>query len=111
MREYEYKISLGHDFSFPHTQEKSKAQCLKRPSAKLFSNGVGQEEYILESLIGVWAGRERGGGECRSPPQKKIFGQLRFFVQQEKFGQSQFFKEVCICVCVLFFSEEKYFLF
>ena len=37
-----------------------------------------------------------GGGERRLllPPQKKKLGQLRFFGQQEKFGQSQFFKDV-----------------
>ena len=38
------------------------------------------------STIGVWAGGGGGGGAAATPN----FGQLRFFGQQKKFGQSQF---------------------
>ena len=37
--------------------------------------------------IGVRAGGAGGGGGAAAPPN---FGQLRFFGQQKKFGQSQF---------------------
>ena len=62
-----------------------------------------------------------GAGGLQPPPpkkkKKKKLGQLRFFGQQEKFGQTQLLKKfacvcVCVCVCVLFFYfEERYFLF
>ena len=35
-------------------------------------------------------------------------GQLRLFGQQEKFGQSQFFKEVCVCVCISYSAERSF---
>ena len=60
--------------------------------------------------IGPW-GR---GARAAAPHLPLKFGQLRFFGQQEKFGQSQFLKKfACVCVRVFFvlFFEEKYFLF
>jgi len=48
--------------------------------------------------------------ERRKPPQK--FRQRRFFGQQDKFGESQFFKTfACVCVLVLFFPRREIFLF
>ena len=43
------------------------------------------------------------------PPK---FGQLRFFGQQEKFGQSQFLKKfACVWVCCFFFPKRDIFYF
>ena len=60
-----------------------------------------------QQTSGVLA-RERGGrgARCRPPPKK--FEQLRFFGQQEKFGQSQ---SLHLCVRILLCFEEGYFLF
>ena len=44
----------------------------------------------------------QGGGERGGLQPLSKFGQLRFFGQQEKFGQSQFLKKFA-CVCVFFF--------
>ena len=46
-----------------------------------------------------------GGGRCSPPPPpKKKIGQLRFFGQQEKLGQSQFLKKfACVYACCPFF--------
>ena len=47
----------------------------------------------------------QGGGGAAVPPE---FGQLRFFGQQEKLGQSQFLKKfACVCVRVFFFFSER----
>ena len=51
-----------------------------------------------------------GGGGWKAPLE---FGQLRFFGQQEKFGQSQFLKKfarVCAC-CSFSFSKRDIFYF
>ena len=55
------------------------------------------------NYIGVLAG---GGGEERLSPSD--FGQLRFFGQEEKFGQSQFLKKFHV---FLLFRKDRYFLF
>ena len=56
--------------------------------------------------IGVWAG---GAGGLQPPPPQKKLGQLRFFGQEEKSGQSQFLKKfACVCVCC-FFSKRNIF--
>ena len=52
--------------------------------------------------IGVRAGGARGAA---APPK---FGQLSFFGQQEKFGQSQFLKKF---PCFFFFEEIDIFYF
>ena len=57
---------------------------------------------LVARIIGVRAGGARGAA---APP--KVFGQLSFFGQQEKFGQSQFLKKF-----PCFFSRrDRYFLF
>ena len=54
--------------------------------------------------IGPW-GRGARATVPHFPPK---FGQLRFFGQQEKFGQSQFLKKfACVCVRVVFFFFSK----
>ena len=51
--------------------------------------------------IGVWAG---GVGGAAAPPK---FGQVGFFGQQKKFGQSQLLKKfACVCACCCFFRRE-----
>ena len=54
-----------------------------------------------------------GPGGCRGVGGAALpkFGQLRFFGQQEKFGQSHFLKKfTCVCVhVVVFFFEREIF--
>ena len=54
--------------------------------------------------IGVQAG---GGEEAASSPPPRNFGQLKFFRQQDKFGQSQFLKKF---PCFFFIRRDRYFL-
>ena len=56
--------------------------------------------------IGVWA---RGAWGGSLPPSK--FGQLRFFGQQDKFGQSQFLKRFAYLCAYCFFSKRDIFYF
>ena len=56
-----------------------------------------------ETSIKMFNHRRMGRGAAASPK----FGQLRFFGQQEKFGQSQFLKKfACVCACCCFFRRE-----
>ena len=53
------------------------------------------------------AHRRMGRGNGSPPPPPPTFGQLRFFGQKEKFGQSQFLKKFpCF-----FIRRDRYFLF
>ena len=67
--------------------------------------GAGYSTYT-----GVWAGGWGGGRGAAALSPK--FGQLRFFTQHEKFGQSQLLEKFeCVCACCYFFCEKRYLLF
>ena len=56
-------------------------------------------------------GGEGGEGLQSSPPN---LGNLDFFGQQKKFGQSRFLKKFassCVCACCCFFSKRNIFYF